>query len=69
MSQPNPSTNKRSSHRKPRVVSFKLDVATRDEIGRRVPAEYPSLSALVRAGIAEILAKQNRSANRGSAAR
>ena len=69
MSQSNPATNKRSSHRKPRVVSFKLDVATRDEIGRRVPADYQTLSALVRAGIAEILAKRSRSTSRGSAAR
>ena len=69
MRQLNPAANQKSSASKPRVVSFKLDPATRDEIGQRVPADYPTLSALLRAGIAEILAKRSRPTSRGTAAR
>jgi Arc/MetJ-type ribon-helix-helix transcriptional regulator len=49
---------------KQRVVTIRLDEAILDRINRRVPDDYRTVSALVRAGIDEILTNENSSNSR-----
>jgi hypothetical protein len=48
---------------KPHVVTVRLDQTTRDRIVQRVPENYRTVSALVRAGIDEVLAKKDPATN------
>jgi Arc/MetJ-type ribon-helix-helix transcriptional regulator len=58
MIQPTVTNDKRSVSRGLRAITVRLDQPTRERIDRRVPTDYRTLSALVRAGIAEILGRQ-----------
>jgi hypothetical protein len=55
MIQPNLNSDRASVSRRQRVITIRLDQPTRDRINRKIPSEYRTLSALVRAGIDEIL--------------
>jgi Arc/MetJ-type ribon-helix-helix transcriptional regulator len=58
MIQPNLTGDRASVSRRQRVITIRLDQPTRDRINRKIPSEYRTLSALVRAGIDEILTRQ-----------
>ena len=58
MIQPTLTNDKKSVSRRLRAITVRLDQPTRERINRRIPSDYRTLSALVRAGIAEILARQ-----------
>lgn len=58
MIQPTVTDHKKSVSRGLRAITVRLDQPTRERINRRIPSDYRTLSALVRAGIAEILARQ-----------
>lgn len=55
MIQPTPRNDKKSVSRALRAITVRLDQPTRERINRRIPSDYRTLSALVRAGIAEVL--------------
>ncbi len=55
MIQPTVTNDKRSVSRGLRAITVRLDQPTRERINRRIPSDYRTLSALVRAGIAEVL--------------
>jgi Arc/MetJ-type ribon-helix-helix transcriptional regulator len=55
MIQPTITDDKKSVSRGLRAITVRLDQPTRDRINRRIPSDYRTLSALVRAGIAEVL--------------
>ena len=56
-------TNGSSDDRNRRVITVRLDQPTRDRMSRRIPTDYRTVSALVRAGIDEVLTNR-RSADR-----
>jgi hypothetical protein len=47
-----------------RAITVRLDQPTRERINRRVPTDYRTLSALVRAGIAEVLERRESAGRR-----
>jgi Arc/MetJ-type ribon-helix-helix transcriptional regulator len=55
MIQPTAIDHKESVSRGLRAITVRLDQPTRERINRRIPTDYRTLSALVRAGIAEVL--------------
>ena len=55
MIQPTVTNDKRYVSHRLRAITVRLDQPTRDRINRRIPSDYRTLSALVRAGIAEVL--------------
>ena len=66
MIQPASINGRANSSRKTSLITVRLDQPTKDEINFRIPGDYQSLSALVRAGIDEILANSNPSNSRAS---
>jgi Arc/MetJ-type ribon-helix-helix transcriptional regulator len=56
--QPTLTNDKAPVSRRLRAITVRLDQPTRDRINRRIPTDYRTLSALVRAGIAEVLDHQ-----------
>ena len=64
MIQPTSTDHKKSVSRALRAITVRLDQPTRERINRRIPSDYRTLSALVRAGIAEILARQESAGRR-----
>jgi Arc/MetJ-type ribon-helix-helix transcriptional regulator len=62
--QPKLTNDKKSLSRGLRAITVRLDQPTRERINRRIPSDYRTLSALVRAGIAEILARQESAGRR-----
>jgi Arc/MetJ-type ribon-helix-helix transcriptional regulator len=58
MNQSVESNDKTIASRRQRAITVRLDQPTRDRINRKIPSDYRTLSALVRAGIDEILARQ-----------
>lgn len=48
-------TNGSSDDRKRWVITVRLDQPTRDRMNLKIPADYRTVSALVRAGIDEVL--------------
>lgn len=46
------------------AITVRLDQPTRDRINRRIPSDYRTLSALVRAGIAEVLDRRESTGRR-----
>jgi len=64
MIQPIVTNDRVSVSRGLRAITVRLDQPTRDRINRRIPTDYRTLSALVRAGIAEILARQESAGRR-----
>jgi hypothetical protein len=64
MIQPILRNDKKSVSRGLRAITVRLDQPTRERINRRIPSDYRTLSALVRAGIAEILARQESTGRR-----
>ena len=57
MIQPLPTPDRDQPSRKRHVLTIRLDQPTRERIGRRIPTDYRTVSALVRAGIDEVLAR------------
>jgi Arc/MetJ-type ribon-helix-helix transcriptional regulator len=55
MIQPTANDDKESVNRRLRAITVRLDQPTRERINRRIPTDYRTLSALVRAGITEVL--------------
>jgi Arc/MetJ-type ribon-helix-helix transcriptional regulator len=64
MIQPTVTNDKRPVSCGLRAITVRLDQPTRERINRRIPSDYRTLSALVRAGIAEILARQQSTGRR-----
>jgi Arc/MetJ-type ribon-helix-helix transcriptional regulator len=56
--QPTVTDDRTSVNRGLRAITVRLDQPTRERINRRVPTDYRTLSALVRAGIAEVLERR-----------
>jgi Arc/MetJ-type ribon-helix-helix transcriptional regulator len=64
MIQPAVTNDKRPVSRRLRAITVRLDQPTRERINRRIPSDYRTLSALVRAGIAEILGRRESTGRR-----
>lgn len=64
MIQPIVTNDKKSVSRGLRAITVRLDQPTRERINRRIPSDYRTLSALVRAGIAEVLDRRESAGRR-----
>jgi Arc/MetJ-type ribon-helix-helix transcriptional regulator len=64
MIQPTVTNDKRPVSRGLRAITVRLDQPTRERINRRIPTDYRTLSALVRAGIAEVLDRRESAGRR-----
>ena len=64
MIQPLPHSYRATANRKRKVITVRLDQPTRDRINRRIPSDYRTVSALVRAGIDEILTSKDSTGRR-----
>jgi hypothetical protein len=62
--QPTVTDDRPSVNRGLRAITVRLDQPTRDRINRRIPTDYRTLSALVRAGIAEVLERRESAGRR-----
>jgi Arc/MetJ-type ribon-helix-helix transcriptional regulator len=62
--QPIVTNDKKSVSRGLRAITVRLDQPTRERINRRIPSDYRTLSALVRAGIAEVLDRRESAGRR-----
>ena len=64
MIQPIVTNDRVSVSRGLRAITVRLDQPTRERINRRIPTDYRTLSALVRAGIAEVLDRRESAGRR-----
>jgi Arc/MetJ-type ribon-helix-helix transcriptional regulator len=62
--QPTVTNDKAPANRRLRAITVRLDQPTRERINRRIPSDYRTLSALVRAGIAEVLDRRESAGRR-----